>query len=216
MLIKHTSLTSVAATLVLTSFGVAPAAAGPNAYLGEIIPTVAQYCPRGTAEANGQLLAIADNPSLFSVLGTSFGGDGKTNFALPNLQGRVPVGAGTGAGLSPVVLGQAFGAETHTLTINEMPAHNHAATSTASSTLHASSAIGDQASPDGGRIAEVADGNVFAADGDLDAIMADGSVETLVATDVDETGEGKPFSIVQPSLVIRYCVATIGVFPSRD
>src|SRR4051794_10644436 len=94
-------------------------------FLGEIRMTGWNFASRGWALCNGQLMSIAQNTALFSLLGTTFGGDGRTTFALPNLQGRVAVHPGQGPGLSPYDLGQVSGSENVTVTVNQMPAHNH-------------------------------------------------------------------------------------------
>ena len=93
--------------------------------IGEIKLVGFTYCPRGWTDADGQLLSITDNAALFSLYGTTYGGDGRTTFALPDLRGRVPLHQGTGAGLSTYTMGQLGGAETVTLTTSQMPVHNH-------------------------------------------------------------------------------------------
>lgn len=109
--------------LLLTTPDLATAQSEP--FIGQLALVGFNFCPRGWAPAEGQLLPIADNQSLFSLLGTIYGGDGRTTFALPDLRGRVPVHAGQGPGLSNYSQGQSGGAETVTLTTNEMPVHNH-------------------------------------------------------------------------------------------
>src|SRR5688572_2478542 len=94
-------------------------------FIGQIILVGFNFAPRGYAMCNGQILSIAQNTALFSLLGTTYGGNGQTTFALPNLQSRVPVHFGQGPGLSSYSLGQAAGEENHTLSSNEMPQHNH-------------------------------------------------------------------------------------------
>src|SRR3954452_14925268 len=94
-------------------------------FIGEIRMFGGNFAPRGWALCNGQLLSIAQNTALFSLLGTTYGGDGQTTFGLPNLQSRIPLNQGQGPGLSNYDLGQAGGEETHTLITTEMPTHNH-------------------------------------------------------------------------------------------
>src|SRR5437879_11862971 len=96
--------------------------------LGSIIMFAGNFAPRGWALCNGQILPIAQNTALFSILGTTYGGNGQTTFALPDLRGRVPVGSGQGPGLSNYDLGQQGGSESETLTVNQMPEHTHAIT----------------------------------------------------------------------------------------
>lgn len=103
-----------AATLGMALAATAPSAqAGPDEYLGEIMVTASNFCPRGTAEANGQLLPINANSALFSLLGTMYGGDGRTTFGLPDLRGRTMIGTGQGPGLSNRVQGERGGVEAH-------------------------------------------------------------------------------------------------------
>ena len=99
-----------------------------DAFLSTILIWPANFAPVGWALCTGQLLSISQNTAIFSLLGTTYGGDGVTNFALPNLQGRVPVGAGQGPGLSPYIIGQTGGVESVTLNINTIPPHTHPAT----------------------------------------------------------------------------------------
>jgi microcystin-dependent protein len=112
------------ATLTLSGLPQA-ALAGPEPFIGEIMLTGANFCPRGWADANGQLLAVAQNAALFSLLGTTYGGDGRTTFGLPDLRGRVAIHTGQGPGLSNRNQGSKSGAENHTLTVSEMPQHTH-------------------------------------------------------------------------------------------
>ncbi len=216
MLLKTALRGLTAAAVVATPFLSSPAAAGPNPYLGEITPMANSFCPRGTMEANGQLLAIAQYSALFALFGTTYGGDARTTFALPDLRGRVPVHAGTGPGLQPVSQGARYGSETHVLNVLEMPSHSHAASSTAVSELHATTATGTQQSPNGAQLAELPQGAAFATGATFDSTMDAGSVQTTVQTNVLNSGGSQPFNIIQPTLVIRFCVATEGVFPSRS
>src|SRR5262249_11757094 len=103
------------------------ARAGNEPFLGELMLTGYNFCPQGWAAANGQLLPINQNQALFSLLGTYFGGNGQTTFALPDLRGRTAIGVGQGPGLTDRVVGEQGGAETVTLSTAEMPAHTHAA-----------------------------------------------------------------------------------------
>ena len=111
---------------LLASFGLAQTAAS-EPLIGEIRLFAGNFAPRGWALCDGQLLAINQRQALFSILGTMYGGDGRTTFGLPDLRGRVPVHAGEGPGLTKRSLGQKGGAETHVLTVHEMPSHAHQA-----------------------------------------------------------------------------------------
>src|SRR6185503_14662217 len=110
-------------------------------FIGEIIMFAGNFAPRGWAFCEGQLLSIAQNSALFSILGTTYGGDGQTTFALPDLRGRAPMQWGQGPGLTPRFLGESSGAENVTLISTQMPAHTHA--------LNASGAQGDAPTPSG-------------------------------------------------------------------
>ena len=119
--------TSCAAIALATTMPVAPAHAGANPFIEEEMPVGFTFCPRGWANADGQLLPISNYNALFALYGTTYGGDGRTTFALPDLRGRVPIHTGTGPGLTPRPLGQRSGQETVTLTLSELPSHSHTA-----------------------------------------------------------------------------------------
>ncbi|MFD0860886.1 tail fiber protein [Sungkyunkwania multivorans] len=128
---------SLGLNYIISLFGTFPSPSryterGPNPFYAEIILFAGNFAPQGWAFCHGQLLPISSNTALFSILGTQYGGDGITTFALPDLRGRVPVGVGNGPGLSNVNEGQQFGAETHVLTTSQMPSHNHGTTLTQS------------------------------------------------------------------------------------
>ena len=173
-------------------------------FLGEIILAGFNFAPRGFALCNGQLLAISSNTALFSLLGTTYGGDGRVTFALPNLQSRVAIGFGQGPGLSNYVLGEVGGQESVTLLSTQMPAHNHS--------VQSNNGDGTQSSPVN---------NFFAgpgADRDLywynDATS--GSTANMNAAAIGNTGTSLPHNNLQPYQVVNYCIATQGIFPSRN
>jgi len=173
-------------------------------YLGMIIIVPYNFAPRGWAFCSGQILPIAQNTALFSLIGTTFGGNGQTTFALPDLRGRVSNSSGQGPGLSSYDLGQVGGSENTTLTINQMPAHQHANPKQA-----ASGAAGDAANPDGAFPAKL--DNMYASTADASLL---GQTPATSLTGI--TGGSQPFSILQPYLTLNYCIALEGIFPSRN
>jgi microcystin-dependent protein len=165
-------------------------------FLGEIRPVSFNFAPRGWAFCNGQILSIQQNTALFSLLGTTYGGDGVTTFALPDLRGRVPISAGQGPGLSPYTEGETAGVETVTLQVNQLPAHTHAikianpSTSTSPAGLYpaVTSRLIYNSTPD-----------VF-----------------LNPASVGFTGGSQPHNNRQPYLAISFIIALQGIFPSRN
>jgi microcystin-dependent protein len=165
-------------------------------YLGEIMLISCSFAPKGWALCNGQLLPISQYQALFSLLGTTYGGNGATNFALPDLRGRVPIHAGTGPGLSTHALGEKSGEENHTLSVGEMPAHAHV--------LRGSSAAGISASPSGMFPARSA-AQIPRYGATPDAALA--------ATAISSVGGNQAHSNLQPSLALNYVIALQGVYP---
>lgn len=168
-------------------------------FIGEIRMFAGNFPPRGWALCNGQLLSIAQNTALFSILGTTYGGNGQTTFGLPNLQGRVPMHWGTG--LSTYAQGQMAGVENVTLLQSQMPIHSHL--------VNASSNGGNQASPANNLPAVESTGT------SLD--YSNGAVNTTMnPATIGNAGGGQPFSIVQPYLTVTFIIALQGIFPSRN
>ena len=212
--------------LACSSLGIASTAKAQatDPYLGEIIYVANDFCPRGWAEANGQLLSISQEFALFALLGTMYGGNGTTNFALPDLRGRVPVHVGQGTGLSAIAQGQRAGSESQQLTFAQMPAHSHTATTNAAnlqvtSTLRASNAGATTKTPAGNTLA-MAKQPAYASDAPNSA-MAAGSVQSSVTgtltTTVDSTNSGTDAVPVRdPYLGLKACIAMVGVFPARN
>lgn len=177
-----------------------------NEYLAIIHMVAFDFAPKGTALCAGQLLSIQQNAPLFTLLGTNYGGDGQTTFGLPDLRGRIPVGAGQGAGLASYTLGQIGGAESHTLQLTEMPPHNHLVPTTISPA--ARSTAGTTNTPGS---------NAYAGSGTRRNYSAvnDCLMGPLTAT-VANTGGNQSFSLVQPYTAINYIIFLTGIFPSRN
>jgi microcystin-dependent protein len=172
--------------------------------LGEVTIFAGTFAPRGWAYCNGQMMPIAQYTALFSLLGTTYGGDGRTTFALPDLRGRFATGAGHGPGLPDVRLGESGGQDSVTLTVQNLPAHNHAAS------LHAESAVGDKPSPQGKMLAGTT-ANVYADPNPNDNILM--SSESIT---VANTGGNQPVNIQNPYLGVNYIIALQGIYPSRS
>lgn len=170
--------------------------AGGDGYVGEIRWFPYNFAPRGFAFCDGQLLAVNQNDALFSLIGTTYGGDGTTTFALPDLRGRVPVHQGQGPGLSSRPLGQKGGQESVALTAGQMPAHTHA--------LHAVDARGDSMSP----------ADKFPGSGR--AYHAGPPVHTLADSALASTGGGQPHTNMAPYQAIHACISLVGIYPSRN
>ena len=205
---KH--LTTAAATLAALVASTS-ASAQFDCMIGEIRPFAGNFAPIGTAFANGQLLAVSQYDALFSLYGTTYGGDGRTTFALPDLRGRAPMGAGQGPGLSNYRLGQKAGQQTTTLTAAQIPAHTHAATT--ETTLHGSNAVGNTADPTNARLASDPAVNLYSTAAPNASMNAASLTST---TTVAATGGGAAFDNTQPTLVSNYVVCLVGIYPSRN
>jgi microcystin-dependent protein len=176
-------------------------------FLGTIRMFGFNFAPVGYQFCQGQLMSIAQNSALFSLLGTIYGGDGMQTFALPDLRGKVPVGQGTGPGLTPRQIGQVVGTESTALTIANLPPHNHPITGTVSIPCNPDSADSD--SPEGTCLA--AGGSSIYSNSATAAMMP-----ATVNLTVGVAGSGVPVTNMQPSLVINYCICTEGIYPSRS
>ncbi len=173
-----------------------------NPFIAEIMPIAFNFAPRGWALCDGQLMAISSNTALFSLVGTTFGGDGRSTFGLPDLRGRMMKGVGNGPGLSSVQWGQKGGAENHTITVNELPSHNHTVT------LHGETAAASVGNPQGNMLAShLAYAPPVAAE---NKAMASDSITC------GNTGGGQQMSLKNPYLGLYMCIALFGVYPSRS
>src|SRR6478609_2582952 len=173
-------------------------------FLGEIVMFGGDFPPKGWALCQGQSLSIAQNTALFSLLGTTYGGNGTTTFALPDLRGRAPIHLGQGPGLSNRVIGQLGGAEAVTLTLSQLPAHVHTSIGTA---------------PASGQPATETDpaGHVFAVPADGSSAYATSSNAQLGGVETSgSSGGSQPHENLQPYLCVNFIIATEGVFPSQN
>jgi microcystin-dependent protein len=169
-------------------------------FVAEIRMFAGNFAPRSWAFCNGQLMSISQNTALFSLLGTFYGGDGKSNFALPNLQGSVPVHMGQGPGLTDRVLGETGGTQTVTLLSSEIPAHNHP--------VRCSSQPADQPSPGGFVWAMEPTGLVNP--------YTSGPPNVPMANLAGNAGGNQPHNNLMPYLVVNFIIALNGVFPARN
>ena len=166
-------------------------------FVGEIRMFAGNFAPRSWAFCDGQLLAVSQNDALFSLLGTIYGGDGRTTFGLPDMRGRIPLHAGTGPGLSQRRLGANGGAENVTLTVNQLPSHGHA--------MQASTNPADSGYPAGRVVANTDPLPIY------NALPAD----TPAGTETGATGGSQYHANVMPYLCIHFIIALFGVYPSR-
>jgi microcystin-dependent protein len=175
-------------------------------FIGQIIQFGGNFAIRGYAMCNGQLLAIAQNTALFSILGTTYGGNGQTTFALPDLRGRAPIHWGQGPGLPNVSLGEQSGSPTQTLLVTQMPAHNHLIRANAN---NANDSLPANAYPAAAIIPTDSNKSVSSYNSATDNT-------TMNAGAITPTGGSQPFSIMQPYLAITFLIALEGIFPSRN
>lgn len=178
-------------------------------FIGQIILFAGNFDIKSYASCNGQLMSIAQNTALFSILGTTYGGDGRTTFALPDLRGRAPISQGQGPGLSNYTLGQVGGSETTTLITQNMPAHTHALTLSAQVNVSDLNATSDEPA---GSFLTTTSNNFYASSGkpgqNLGGVSASGTASIA--------GNNQPFNNMAPYLVLSYQICLYGIFPSRN
>ena len=237
-LFKQTVFFVIAATLVIAA---APdnSSAGESPFIGEISYVGFNWAPRNWQSCNGQTLSINDNTALYSLLGTTYGGDGVTTFALPDMRGRVPIHQGRGPGISGnYMMGYRGGTEQITLSANTMPTHSHSATAesqsqssvapgaTATSTLKAANTTMNQTNAAGHSLANQSGMIKAYSDTAPNVAMHAGSVVTTLdgiavttttntTVTVNNAGSSNPFPILQPYLVVNCIIATNGIYPTR-
>lgn len=190
-------------------------------FIGQIIQGGWNFAPRGYAFCNGQLISIAQNTALFSLLGTNYGGNGTTTFALPDLQGRSMVHWGNGAGLTPVSLGEEGGAENVTLLTANLPAHSHAVTSNPNAFNASTAKATDQQPSTGaifGRGVDTGSGTAVP-----EVYLPAGTAATIAlglniagSINIAATGSNVPVAIRSPYTAVSVCIALEGIFPSRS
>jgi len=198
---------TISVALAVGGFSLAAAApahaqAGTQ-YVGQVSAFAGNFCPRQWAAADGTLMAISQNTALFSLYGTYYGGNGTSTFALPDLRGRRPVGYGNGPGIGSYNMGQKSGTTQFTLTTNNLPSHNHVGVS------RASNLPGDTANPNDNSLATTGNEKVY----HTGAPAVNMDVGTVT---INNTGGNQAVNKVSPYLVLRWCVALYGIYPSRS
>ena len=185
--------------VLIFTLGISNHANAQDPYLGEIKLVPYNFAPQGWAECNGQLLSIAQNSALFSLIGTIYGGDGETTFALPDLRGRVPIHAGNGPGLPTYSIGQSGGTATNTLVSNNLPQHSHPA--------FAVTEDGTTSLPTSGYLANTKT---------LDGEYAPAGTATQMNPGMigNNTTTNQAVNNMQPYLTMRYIIALVGTYPS--
>ena len=168
-------------------------------FVGEIRMFAGNFAPRGWAFCDGQLLAVSQNDALFSLLGTIYGGDGRTTFGLPDLRGRIPLHAGTGPGLSPRRLGSKAGAENETLTTNQLASHSH--------DWNVNTANATGGAPQGKVLAKPVAMRIF---------RPQNQDSSLASTTIANTGGSQSHTNLMPTLCINFIIALVGIYPSRQ
>jgi microcystin-dependent protein len=168
-------------------------------FIGEVAIFGFNFAPQNWAQCNGQLLSIAQNTALFSLLGTTYGGDGRVTFALPDLRGRLPMHTGQGAGLTNREQGEAAGSEAVTLQLSQMPTHSHL--------LRVATANGSSASPAGASPARSSQS---------DKVYGAASGSAMASETLTTSGGSQPHSNMPPYLVLNFCISLVGIYPTRD
>ncbi|MCK6191122.1 MULTISPECIES: tail fiber protein [unclassified Pseudomonas] len=192
-------------------------------FIGTIQPFAFNFAPRDWALCAGQTLPLSQYQALFALIGTTYGGTGTTNFMLPNLQGRLPVGQGAGAGLTPRVIGQVSGTESVTATLANLPAHTHGTTALkASTSVQLANAASNPANAPtttnsfiGASGTGPGSATIYSDQQGASPVPLNG-VSTTVTGTIDPAGQGQPMGTMNPFLVINFSIALNGLFPTRD
>lgn len=167
-------------------------------FIGEIRMFAGNFAPLGWMFCEGQLLPISENETLFNLIGTTYGGDGQTTFALPDLRGRLPIHQGQGTGLSNHVIGEQGGAESVALTINQLPAHPHA--------VQATSADADRRNPKMALPARPPEA----------AFTPSGTIAPMASATVEAAGGGQAHTNLQPALCVNFIISLFGIYPTQN
>jgi microcystin-dependent protein len=175
-------------------------------YVGEIRMAGFNFAPVGWAFCNGQLLAISQNPVLFTLIGTTYGGDGQSTFALPNLQGRIPINQGQGPGLSPYVIGQLAGSETVTLVAAQLPQHGHS--------LQANADAASTANPTGDYLAQARIPSLPS--GGVPVYAPASAAAAMNAGAIAPSGASQPHDNMMPFQCVNFIISLFGVFPTQN
>ena len=174
-----------------------------ESFVGDIRLFAGTFAPRGWLLCNDALLSISEYEMLFTLIGTTYGGDGQNTFAVPDLRGRVPVGQGAGPGLTPRVMGQVYGSENVTLLTNQMPQHAH--------TLNATAAAATSAQPIGSLFAQAGADKVYGP-----PPATDPQPQAMSGNAVSPAGGSQPHTNIMPSMAINYIMAFEGIYPSHN
>lgn len=209
------TVTKLAAAAAIT-LGAVTGAKADTPFVGEIRSFGFGFCPVGWAATNGALLSVSANDALFSLLGTTYGGDGITTFGLPDLRGRVPLHTGTGPGLSPRPQGQTSGSEYVNILVQNMPSHNHLPTGNLDARLLASSEDGASNSPQGGYFPSSSQ-TFYASTEGTKQDMAAGLVEVDLSGEIiGQNGASQSEYNLAPYVANEFCIALFGIYPSRN
>ncbi|SHM95392.1 phage tail protein [Polaribacter sp. KT 15] len=193
-------------------------------FIGQIMAFVGNFAIRGWAKCDGQLMSISENTALFSIIGTTYGGDGRTTFALPDLRGRVPMHYGTGNGLTTRPLGARGGQETHTLTSLEMPSHSHTVLNNSAQDQHvmlSKDAAVNQIPAEGDVPAAAQFGSGLSATkvnafGPATNLVNGQTISGSAGLTIANNGGSQAHNNMQPFETVNYLIALVGVFPSRS
>lgn len=198
--LKHNNMKKIIFIILTLMCLATPSLFAQNNYIGEIKMVPFNFAPAGWALCNGQLLPINQNQALFSLLGTTYGGDGQTTFALPDMRGRIPMHSGQGPGLTDRLLGEAAGSETNTLDVTQLPAHSHS--------VAAVTTDGDTNLPTAALSA-----NTKILDKEYSSAAANATMNPSM---IGSTGGSQPVNNIQPFMCVNFIIALQGIYPPQN